>query len=123
MTTPQTQNGPTGNYFRDTRPVEPRVLYRAEDHIGLVEINRPLLLNAINADVHRGIVDGITQADADDDVYVVILSGEGRAFCAGGDRGTSPAERAAMRPASAIETALPIWNCRKPVIAAVQGYC
>ena len=126
MTTPQTQNGPTGNYFRDTRPVEPdepRVLYRAEDHIGLVEINRPLLLNAINADVHRGIVDGITQADADDDVYVVILSGKGRAFSAGGDRGMSPEERAKMKPAAAIDTGLAIWNCRKPVIAAVQGYC
>jgi enoyl-CoA hydratase len=126
VTTPQTGTGSTGNYFQDTRPVEPdepRVLYRAEDHIGYVEINRPLLLNAVNADVHRGIVDGITQADADDDVYVVILSGKGRAFSSGGDRGMSAEERAAMKPASAIDTGLAIWNCRKPVIAAVQGYC
>jgi enoyl-CoA hydratase/carnithine racemase len=126
MTSPAAGAAPTGNYFRDTRPVEPdepRVLYHADEHIAHVAINRPLVMNAIHADVHHGIVDGMQQADADDDVHVVILSGKGRAFSVGGDRGQSPEERAAMRPASSIETGLAIWNCRKPVIAAVQGYC
>ncbi len=125
MTQPATGSAPTGNYFRDTRPVEPdepRVLYRAEEHIAHVVINRPLVLNAIHADVHRGIVDGLQQADADDEVRVVILSGKGRAFSVGGDRGLTPEERAAMPPASSLDTGLAIWNCRKPVIAAVQGY-
>jgi enoyl-CoA hydratase/carnithine racemase len=125
VTTPAAGSAPTGNYFRDTRPVEPdepRVLYRAEEHIAHVVINRPLVLNAIHADVHRGIVDGLQQADADDEVRVVILSGKGRAFSVGGDRGLSPEERAAMEPADSIDTGLAIWNCRKPVIAAVQGY-
>ena len=57
----------TGNYFRETRPAEPdepRVLYRVEEHIAHVVINRPLVLNAIHADVHHGIVDGMRQADA-----------------------------------------------------------
>jgi hypothetical protein len=57
MTTPQTRTALTGNVFRDNRPVEPdepRVLYRADEHIAHVEINRPLLLNAVNADVHNG---------------------------------------------------------------------
>src|ERR1700735_1610393 len=126
MTNPQTPTAPTGNVFRDNRPVEPdepRVLYRADEHIAHVEINRPLLLNAVNADVHNGIVDGIRAADADDEVRVVILSGKGRAFSSGGDRGLSPEERAKMKPAAAIDTGLAIWNCRKPIIAAVQGYC
>jgi enoyl-CoA hydratase len=119
-------SAPTGNVFRDNRPVEPdepRVLYSVEDGIAHVVINRPLLLNALNADVHNGIVDGITKADADDEVRVVVLSGKGKAFSAGGDRGMSTEERAAMKPADAIDTGLAIWNCRKPVIAAVQGYC
>ncbi len=114
------------NYFQETRPVEPdepRVLYSAADGIARVEINRPLLLNAMNADVHHGIVDGMRQADADDDVRVVILSGKGRAFSAGGDRGQSAEERARQIPAVPLDTGLAIWNCRKPVIAAVQGYC
>jgi enoyl-CoA hydratase/carnithine racemase len=125
MTQPANGSAPTGNYFRDTRPVEPdepRVLYRAEEHIAHVVINRPLVLNAIHADVHRGIVDGLRQADADDEVRVVILSGKGRAFSVGGDRGLTPEERAAMEPADSLDTGLAIWNCRKPVIAAVQGY-
>ena len=115
----------SGNYFRDTRPVEPdepRVLYRVEEHIAHVVINRPLVLNAIHADVHRGIQDYMRQADTDDEVRVVILSGKGRAFSVGGDRGLSPEERAAMEPADSVDTGLAIWNCRKPVIAAVQGY-
>lgn len=114
------------NYFQETRPVEPdepRVLYSSADGIGHVEINRPLLLNAMNADVHHGIVDGLRQADADDDVRVVILSGKGKAFSAGGDRGMSAEERAKQVPAVPLDTGLAIWNCRKPVIAAVQGYC
>jgi enoyl-CoA hydratase/carnithine racemase len=125
MSTPAAGAAPTGNYFRDTRPVEPdepRVLYQVEEHVAHVVINRPLVLNAIHADVHHGLVDGFQQADADDEVRVVILSGKGRAFCVGGDRGLTPEEQAAMKPASALETALAIWNCRKPVIAAVQGY-
>jgi enoyl-CoA hydratase/carnithine racemase len=125
VSTPAAGAAPTGNYFRDTRPVEPdepRVLYSAEDHIAHVVINRPLLLNAIHNGVHHGLVEGFQQADADDEVRVVILSGKGRAFCAGGDRGLSPEEAAALPPAKAIDTALAIWNCRKPVIAAVQGY-
>jgi enoyl-CoA hydratase len=102
---------------------EPRVLFRVDGPIAHVELNRPTLLNAINADVHNGIVDGMRRADADDDVRVVVLSAKGRAFSAGGDRGLTPEERAQMKPADPIDTALAIWKCRKPVIAAVQGYC
>jgi enoyl-CoA hydratase len=112
--------------FRDNRPVEPdepRVLYSAADGIAHVEINRPLLLNAINAWVHLGIQEGMAAADADDDVRVVVLSGRGRAFSAGGDRGQSEQERAAAPKVTGADTGLAIWNCRKPVIAAVQGYC
>src|ERR1700744_2833325 len=113
-TSPAAGAARTGNYFRDTRPVEPdepRVLYRVEEHIAHVVINRPLVLNAIHADVHRGIQDGMRQADADDEVRVVILSGKGRAFSVGGDRGLSPEERAAMEPADSIDTGLAILKC------------
>ncbi len=125
MSTPAAGAARTASYFRETRPVEPdepRVLYRVEDRIAHVVINRPLLLNAIHADVHHGIVDGMQRADADDEVRIVVLSANGRAFSSGGDRGQSEEERAAMRPANPLDTALAIWNCRKPVIAAVQGY-
>jgi enoyl-CoA hydratase len=116
---------PDADRFRRTEvePDEPRVLYRVDGPIAHVQLNRPTLLNAINADVHHGIVDGMQQADADDEIRVVVLSAKGRAFSAGGDRGQTPEERARMKPADPLDTALSIWNCRKPVIAAVQGYC
>src|ERR1700744_1770855 len=128
-TSPAAGAARTGNYFRETRPAEPdepHVLYRGEEHIAHVVINRPLVLNAIHADVHRGIVDGMRRADADDEVRGGVLSGKGRAvglpgrgraFPVGGDRGLSPEDRAAMEPADSIDTGLSIWNCRKPVIA------
>src|ERR1700760_4195871 len=100
-TSPAAGAARTGNYFRETRPAEPdepRVLYRVEEHIAHVVINRPLVLNAIHADVHRGIVDGMRRADADDEVRAVVLSGKGRAFSVGGDRGLSPEERGAEGP-------------------------
>jgi enoyl-CoA hydratase len=104
-------------------PDEPRVLYRVEGPVAFVELNRPTLLNAINFDVHRGIVSGVRQAGADENVRVVVLSGKGRAFSSGGDRGTTADERAREEFADPLDTALAIWECPKPVIAAVQGYC
>jgi enoyl-CoA hydratase/carnithine racemase len=119
-------NAPGEDRFRKNRPAEPdepRVLYSAADHIAHVQLNRPAVLNARNADVHRGLVASMRQADVDDDVRVVILLAKGRAFSAGGDRGQSPEDLAASPPADPLDTGLAIWNCRKPVIAAVQGYC
>src|SRR5579862_557948 len=92
-------------------PDEPRVLYRVEGPVAFVELNRPTLLNAINFDVHRGIVSGMQQAAADETVLVGVLSGRGRAFSAGGDRGTTAAERARQEFADPVDTALVIWKC------------
>lgn len=56
------------------------------DHVALVTINRPEARNAVNGDVARGLEAAIAQTDADDDVWVVILTGAGPdAFCAGAD--------------------------------------
>jgi enoyl-CoA hydratase/carnithine racemase len=126
MTNAPTSNAQSEDRFRKNRPAEPdepRVLYAAGDHIAHVQLNRPSVLNAMNAEVHRGIVESLRRADADDEVRVVVISGKGRAFSAGGDRGQSREELAAMPPADPLDTGLAIWNCRKPVIAAVQGYC
>jgi enoyl-CoA hydratase/carnithine racemase len=126
MTDAPISNAPTEDRFRKNRPAEPdepRVLYSVADHIGHVQLNRPAVLNAMNAAVHRGIVESLGQADADDEVRVVVLSAKGRAFSAGGDRGQTREEMDAMPSADPLDTGLAIWNCRKPVIAAVQGYC
>jgi enoyl-CoA hydratase/carnithine racemase len=116
----------TNDRFRredGAEPDEPRVLYRVEGPVAFVELNRPTLLNAINFDVHRGIVSGMHQAAADEDVLVVVLAGRGRAFSSGGDRGQTAEERDQEEFADPLHTALAIWECPKPVIAEVQGYC
>ena len=56
------------------------------DHVARVTINRPEARNAVNGDVARGLEAAIDQTDADDDIWVVVLTGVGlQAFCAGAD--------------------------------------
>lgn len=59
---------------------------KINQHIGLVTINRPNAMNAVNGEVAQGIADLVDQTEADEDIWVVILTGAGdRAFCAGAD--------------------------------------
>ena len=59
------------------------VLYATDDRIGMVTLNRPSKLNAINAELRVQLVDALRVADADPSRSVVILRAEGRSFCAG----------------------------------------
>jgi enoyl-CoA hydratase/carnithine racemase len=96
------------------------VLYRASGGLAQVTLNRPDALNAINGAVHRGILQAIARAAADDAVRVVALGGSGRAFCAGGDLKAVAAGEDVGDPKALGQA---IWDLPKPVIAAVHGYC
>jgi len=61
------------------------VLYQAEQGIATITLNRPDKLNAMNAELLRGAVDALERAADDDHVRIVIFTGAGRGFCAGGD--------------------------------------
>jgi enoyl-CoA hydratase/carnithine racemase len=113
------------------------------DNIFTITLNRPDKLNAINTAMIRELIDAIGVADADDAARAIIVTGAGRAFCAGADLsgggGTfdknNRAHRAAVpdgpdgKPDLSHEAArdggglvtLRIFACRKPVIAAVNG--
>ena len=96
-------------------------------------LNRPDKLNAYTAQMGREIAAAFSRADADDAVRVVIVTGAGRAFCAGADisdgagsfgdkdklfgDGINTAEQP-RAPGGFIEA---IFNCRKPSIAAING--
>lgn len=94
--------------------------------VRVVRLNRPDRLNATNHGLHRGLAELFPQIDADPDARVVVLTGNGRAFSAGGDYSyldqlsRDPLLRAeTMRHARQIVVGM--VTCRIPVIAAVNG--
>src|SRR6266700_4288314 len=65
--------------------VEEHVIVHVHDGVGLIQLNRPEKLNAIGALTRRQLGEAIKQAERDDAVRVVVLTGSGRAFCSGAD--------------------------------------
>jgi enoyl-CoA hydratase/carnithine racemase len=80
------------------------LLYDVEDHVLTLTLNRPEKLNALTDRMLSELVDAFDAADADDDVRAVIVTGAGKAFCAGADlsSGGFPLRRTGPRfPATA----------------------
>ncbi|OGA02537.1 MAG: enoyl-CoA hydratase [Betaproteobacteria bacterium RIFCSPLOWO2_02_FULL_64_12] len=96
------------------------LLERPAQHVALVRINRPQARNALNAEVRAGINTVFPQLDADSEVRCIVLAGSDTVFAAGADL----KERATMDVVDAVKfiPSQGIRNCRKPVIAAVNGY-
>ena len=97
------------------------VLYEKREGYALVTLNRPVVLNAMNWSICRRLRVALDQAEADDDVRVVILTGSGRAFCAGGDIQSTPPPDDDPSP-TGFDLNQQIWRMPKPVIAAVRGF-
>jgi enoyl-CoA hydratase/carnithine racemase len=107
---------------------------RAETAEGVLTItlNRPERLNAFTETMRRELIAAFDIADADDDVRAVVVTGEGRGFCAGADLGKGGAtfdwrERTAdgddwdVPRDGGGQVSLRIYECTKPVIAAING--
>jgi len=94
------------------------VLYEATDGVATVTLNRPERLNAWNAQLGVELGDAMATADEDDDVRVVIVTGAGRAFCAGADLSGGEFGGGA---APKLRECWP-HEMRKPVIAAINGH-
>jgi enoyl-CoA hydratase len=106
------------------------------DRVLHIVLNRPQRLNAINREMPRELEEAVAQANADSAVRVIVLRGEGRAFCAGYDLdwGTrleheiqAEADWDPVRDFVAMSENLrcfmSLWHSRKPVIAQVHGWC
>jgi len=114
------------------------IRYDVQDGVCTVTLNRPDRLNAVTTTMLRELGEAWDRADADDAVRAVIVTGAGRAFCAGADLGSGGAtfnyaerkgETAARKQAETAEehrdgggtVALRIFDMKKPVIAAING--
>ncbi len=108
-----------------------QIRYSVEDSILTITLARPERLNAFNGQMCRELLDAFERSDADDSIRAVIVTGAGRAFCAGADlgsgagtfdsaarRGTEPTDE--HRDGGGLLT-LRIYDSKKPVIAAING--
>ncbi len=100
--------------------------YTTRDRVAIIGFNRPQVLNAQNVQMTREFLAALKEAETDDGVRVVIVRGEGRAFCSGHDLTEDMAGETVEQGLSDFETlqdiTRTILNMGKPVIAAVHGY-
>ena len=107
------------------------ILYAVEDGIATITLNRPDKLNAFTNTMRLELIEAFDRIDADDAVRAVIVTGAGRAFCAGADlsAGSRTFDYAARGAVGKEEqrrdgggtVSLRIFECKKAVIAAVNG--
>jgi enoyl-CoA hydratase/carnithine racemase len=112
------------------------LLYDVTDHIATITLNRQERMNAFTAEMRDDLIAAFDKTDADDNVKAVIVTGAGKAFCAGADLGSGGntfnyAERADERRNSAKVgdvyrdgggmTTLRMFNSLKPIIGAING--
>jgi enoyl-CoA hydratase/carnithine racemase len=111
--------------------MDQEILYLVEDGVATITLNRPAKLNAFTETMRRELIAAFDRVDADDAVRAVIVTGAGRAFCAGADLSAGAATFDHAARGKATETGpyrdgggtvgMRIFACKKPVIAAVNG--
>ena len=114
-----------------------KVLYERDNRIGRITLNRPEVMNAIDDDVPKELAAAVQEADRDPNVHVIILSGNGKAFCGGYDLNVYAASEG---PNNVYQGAhwdplqdydfmwnntqqfMSLWRCKKPVLCKIHGY-
>ena len=103
------------------------VLYEVNRHVATITYNRPEALNAINGDMRRDLNAAFASFRDDEDAWVAIVTGAGKAFCAGADMrdgaGSTGEFAGTFWEKPTINSFESGWEIFKPVIAAVNGYC
>ena len=102
------------------------LLYEIDEFVATITLNRPEKMNAYNGTMRREITEALSQAEADDKVRAIILTGAGRAFCAGADMSEGRLEAREKSMELTIEHAVvgPAYvmaRMETPLIAAVNG--
>jgi E-phenylitaconyl-CoA hydratase len=108
--------------------VDQTVRYTRDGHVATITYARPERLNAIDGAMRREINEAFSRFRADDEAWVAIVTGIGRAFCAGADLRSETGDPAGEFPGSfwerpTVNSFESGWEIFKPVIAAVNGHC
>lgn len=102
------------------------IVYSVEDKIATITLNRPEAMNALTSDMYPAMIELLNRAENDDSVRVIVVTGKGRAFCAGADLNTG--KKFGQQDPSIEEyrdrgglLSLRIFKLTKPCIAAING--
>ncbi len=106
------------------------VLTDLQDGVFTVTLNEPDTMNALSSGITQGLFEALARANEEDDIRVLLLTGNGRGFCAGAavggggpGAGSAPSGRKARldQRGTSAKTVAAIANCEVPVIAAING--
>ena len=102
---------------------EPPILSETDGHLGIIRINRPKILNALNPELMQMLSQQMDAFDSDPEIRVILLAGNEKAWAAGADIGDM-AERSMLEMYERDQFAT--WDCirrvKKPIVAAVSGW-
>src|SRR5690554_5768603 len=102
------------------------VIYQKTDQIAEIHFNRPHRLNAVTEQLYGELNDALHRAEEDRDVRVILLTGQGRAFCVGADLKEHKAGRSAFDRRQYLQgqqtVCKRLMTLPKPVVAGVNGY-
>ena len=103
------------------------ISYETEGPLAWLTLNRPEKLNAINSVMVAELNAALDLAEQDNEIRVIMLKGEGRAFSAGFDlemdSDVNDTEALRQELKADFDIIMRFWDCHKPTIAAVHGYC
>ena len=107
----------------------PDIQYKREGHVATITLDRPEKMNSFSAEMQDSLYRAFTDAAEDRNIRVIILTGKGRAFCAGADvkqmaeRLDEPggAERDMTQISDRVSLYVLMQKCDKPIICAVNG--
>lgn len=100
------------------------IIVEVEDHVALIKLNRPDALNALNSQMLGELAQALAEADQNDKVRCIVLTGSDKAFAAGADiKEMSEKTFVDMFLSDYLaREANAVVNARKPIVAAVSGY-
>ena len=101
------------------------LIVEIEDYVSLIRLNRPDALNALNSKMMRELASALQAADRDDTVRVIVLTGSEKSFAAGADvkeMSEKSFTDVYFENLFGVEAEI-IGRVRKPIVAAVSGYC